>query len=905
MSSPARDRRRPHRAWLAPDVLQTSAMDCGPAALSCLLQGVGIPADTTFLRDLCRTDVDGTSIDDLEQVASDLGCPMGQLVLPADTLVEHWRLFCPCLFVRRLANGNQHFAVFWGRTARLAQVMDPADGRAWLRAAELRSVCSTHEHTIDLASWRALARTDLVLLPLRERLRALRLGPGGEALLAEALADPSAAAVARLDAATRFARALAEAAGGPPPARVCALVRRLAASEEAAAAIPRAFRYARVDEAEGTVALRGAVILRMTGPAVTAPRDEGGGGDAAAAPEGWLALVSSSSSGTGKGIARVLRDLLGEHARRVVPALAALALLLGAIVFVEAFVISSSVTVLSALSVPRQRLSALASAGVLILGLLGVETAAVVALRRLGRVLEMRFRVALAMKIPRLGDRYFKTRLASDMAERAHQIHLIRELPALAFEVVLRVAEALLVLAMLARLDASYGLVAAAMAASAAALSLLASGRLAEREGRVRTQAAAMGRTFLDALLGRMPLRTHGAERALASQHESVLVAWAQAMAGHRTSSLGLYAAQSLLGLAGTAAVVRGAWASTGSALHAAVVAFWLMRLTGAVRYLTQTWLDLPAVKTSILRVLEPLRAREAEPAAPPAAEADTFRRPVAVSLRDVDAAERGNTMLHVGALDVAPGEHVAVVGSSGAGKSTLLALLLGLQPPARGEIAIDGAPMDARRFALLRQRTAWVDPTVHLWNDTVMANVTYGLTPEEQRDLSAAISAADLVDLLRHLPDGMETVAGESGGSVSGGQGQRIRLARALGRGEPSLVLLDEPFRGLDRAQRTRLLRRARERWRRATLLCVTHDIDETLSFSRVLVVHEGRLVEDGDPRALAARSGSRFAQLLAAEELATRAVWGAARWRRARLDGGALVDEKGGALVDEQLGA
>src|SRR5262249_29740305 len=113
-------------------------------------------------------------------------------------------------------------------------------------------------------------------------------------------------------------------------------------------------------------------------------------------------------------------------------------------------------------------------------------------------------------------------------------------------------------------------------------------------------------------------------------------------------------------------------------------------------------------------------------------------------------------------------------------------------------------------------------------------------------------------------------------------------RLARAFLREGVRLALLDEPFCGLDRPTRRALLAEARAKWRDATLLCVTHDVGDTLDFERVIVVEDGRLVEVGSPRVLAEREGSPYRRLLAAEELARREVWEAPHWQRWRVAGG-----------------
>src|SRR5690606_31491010 len=169
----------------------------------------------------------------------------------------------------------------------------------------------------------------------------------------------------------------------------------------------------------------------------------------------------------------------------------------------------------------------------------------------------------------------------------------------------------------------------------------------------------------------------------------------------------------------------------------------------------------------------------------------------------------------------------------TGAGKSSLVRALLGLHPVS-GAIWIDGQPLDPARTERLRQETAWVDPATHLFNRSLLDNLCYGEGPEAARRASDAARAMDLQPVLDRLPQGLQTPLGEGGGLLSGGEGQRVRLGRAALKSAARLVLLDEPFRGLERPRRRELLARARERWRSATLLCVTHDVGDTLSFDR-----------------------------------------------------------------------
>src|SRR6476660_5025708 len=117
------------RRWLAPEVIQTSAIDCGPAALKCLLEGFGIHASYGRLREACQTAVDGTSIDALEETACAMGLEASQTMAPADHLLLPQAAMLPALVIVRLPSGCTHFVVIWRLVGKFAQVMDPAVGR--------------------------------------------------------------------------------------------------------------------------------------------------------------------------------------------------------------------------------------------------------------------------------------------------------------------------------------------------------------------------------------------------------------------------------------------------------------------------------------------------------------------------------------------------------------------------------------------------------------------------------------------------------------------------------------------------------------------------------------------------------------------------------------------------------
>jgi len=122
-----------------PEVVQTSNMDCGPAALKALLEGFGIAANYGRLREACQTGVDGTSIDTIEELANQLGLQAEQIMLPRDhVLIEEARAL-PAIAVVVLPSGLTHFVIVWRRFGRFVELMDPAVGRRWVTAARLMS----------------------------------------------------------------------------------------------------------------------------------------------------------------------------------------------------------------------------------------------------------------------------------------------------------------------------------------------------------------------------------------------------------------------------------------------------------------------------------------------------------------------------------------------------------------------------------------------------------------------------------------------------------------------------------------------------------------------------------------------------------------------------------------------
>jgi ABC-type transport system involved in cytochrome bd biosynthesis fused ATPase/permease subunit len=563
-----------------------------------------------------------------------------------------------------------------------------------------------------------------------------------------------------------------------------------------------------------------------------------------------------------------------------------------AAVIVEALVLRAMVEVGARLGVGEQRLGAAAAIVILFVALAVLELPIAALVRRLGRRLSARLRVAFLTRIPRLGDRYLASRAISDMAERCHRGHVLRAVPEVAARLVRGGLELVFTAAALIWLDpgGARWIVLASLMVVGLPLALLPV--LGGRTLKVHSHAGALGRFYFDALLGLAAIRTHAAERSLLREHEDLLVEWSHAQRGLVRVQVAVVGLTAMVGLALAAALFAAYMGRHAEPAGALLLLYWALSLPAIGERIAEAAFEVPALRSAALRLLEPLSAAPAGEVEQGASEPLAGAGGVALSLREVGVVAGGNPILHALDLEVPAGQHVAIVGASGAGKSTLLGLLLGWHRPAGGELRIDGRALDEATLAGLRQVTAWVDPAVQLWNDSLLHNLEYG-DQEAHARLPETLECAALGEVLERLPGGLQCVLGENGGLVSGGEGQRVRLARALQRERARLVLLDEPFRGLDRGTRAALLARVRERWRGSTLLCVTHDIEAAAGFDRVLVIAGGRVVEDRVSADLSPETAPHFTGLLRAEASLRREGWSDPRWRRLALVDGALREE------------
>ena len=244
------------------------------------------------------------------------------------------------------------------------------------------------------------------------------------------------------------------------------------------------------------------------------------------------------------------------------------------------------------------------------------------------------------------------------------------------------------------------------------------------------------------------------------------------------------------------------------------------------------------------------------------------------VELRDVGFSYAGaeRPALDGVSLQVAPGEMVALVGATGAGKSTLVKLLARFYDSGTGSVLVDGVDVRRYRLAAFRHRLGVVPQEAHLFTGDVASNIAYGCPDATPPEIEAAARAVGALDLVRRLPAGFRTPVGERGQGLSAGQRQLVALARAE-LVSPDLLLFDEATAALDPATEAAVLAAGDRVTRggpggRRTAFVVAHRLATAARADRVVVLHGGRIAEQGPPAELLARDG-RFTRLWQAGEL------------------------------------
>ncbi|QJC57010.1 Putative multidrug export ATP-binding/permease protein [Polaromonas vacuolata] len=305
----------------------------------------------------------------------------------------------------------------------------------------------------------------------------------------------------------------------------------------------------------------------------------------------------------------------------------------------------------------------------------------------------------------------------------------------------------------------------------------------------------------------------------------------------------------------GTQAVMRGDI----TAGHLGQTVVYVIILASAAAVLGEVYGDLLRAAGATERLMELLQARSPVLSPINPVTAPHTQRGTAVGFEDILFHYPSRPLLPSisnFSMQVAPGETVAVVGPSGAGKSTLFQLLLRFYDPSSGRITIDGVAIKDMALTDLRQQVGIVPQDAVIFSTSALENIRYGKPDASDEETMAAAQAAFAHEFITALPEGYNTFLGERGVRLSGGQRQRIAIARAMLKNAP-LLLLDEATSALD-AESERMVQAALESaMKNRTTLVIAHRLATVQQATRILVLDQGQLVEQGTHAELVAKGG------------------------------------------------
>ena len=368
----------------------------------------------------------------------------------------------------------------------------------------------------------------------------------------------------------------------------------------------------------------------------------------------------------------------------------------------------------------------------------------------------------------------------------------------------------------------------------------------------------------VDTLTNFETVKAFAAEQREADRFDTAKKRYAEAASKSQQSLAGLNAAQAAIMNGGLLAVaLTGAYKVLNGQLEAGDVAaltLMLMNVYQPLNILGWAYREIKQASVDLERLFQTLKLKPEV--------ADKPHAPALV-LKGGGVRFEGVSFAHDGrdrsvsdvSFEIAPGSFVGLAGPSGAGKSTLLRLLFRFYDPDQGRVLIDGQDLAGVTQSSLRQALGLVPQDVVLFNDTLRQNILYGHPEADEDALWDAVERARLKDFVLSLPNGLETRVGERGLKLSGGEKQRVGVARAILK-NPPILILDEATSALDSETESEVQAALAEAARGRTTIAVAHRLSTIAKADQIIVLEDGHLAEEGDHAALLDLEG-RYASM------------------------------------------
>ncbi|MDX2233555.1 MAG: ABC transporter ATP-binding protein/permease [Hyphomonadaceae bacterium] len=387
--------------------------------------------------------------------------------------------------------------------------------------------------------------------------------------------------------------------------------------------------------------------------------------------------------------------------------------------------------------------------------------------------------------------------------------------------------------------------------------------RLRHRREMNDRDTEAAGRA-VDSLLNFETVKAFAAEARETERFDRSLQQYAQAAVRANTSLVALNMAQALIMNVGLAAMVVGAgWLSMGGRMGPGDVTAIILIMLNLYAPLNILGMAYREIKQSSIDMEKMFSLLDEKPEVADAPGAVALQAQAGeVAFEAVGFAHEGRDRGLESVSFVAPaGRTTAIVGPSGAGKSTVLKLIFRFYDPASGRVTIDGQDIADVTQTSLRQALGLVPQDVVLFNDTLRYNIAYGRPDATQEELDAAAVRAQLSDFIAQLPQGWDTRVGERGLKLSGGEKQRVGIARVILR-DPRILVLDEATSSLDSRTEAEVQEALEEAARGRTTIVVAHRLSTIAGADKIVVLKDGRVVEEGAHAQLVAQGGE-YAEL------------------------------------------